>query len=133
MRKPATSHQRNYVILGKAGHPIDQKTFFRDRFFRNATWKTMPMHTGNVKEEAIIPFEVVVRGQSIGSYPIRVDHAPNRIANQNNSPTYLNWSSLLDEITRTNYTNYYLLLERLSSGAFRLSLTPTQPQPAMIP
>jgi hypothetical protein len=112
--------------LGKAGLPIDQKSWFRDEFFGSVTWIPTTMRTGNVKEQAIIPFEVFIAGRSEGIVDMRVDHAVNRIAAQNNAPTWLNWSGLLQAIRSTDFTGWYLVLERLS-GRFRLHLSRTAP------
>jgi HKD family nuclease len=133
MRKPPPSHQRNYVILGKARHPIDQKTFFKRHFFAGVNWAQQPMRTGRVKELAVVPFEVTLEGAPLGKFGFRIDHNEERIANQNNSPTWLNWSSFTDQVRRHNLTDRYLLLERLSDGTFRMSITRSEPGPAVIP
>lgn len=133
MRKPKKSHQRRYVILGKAGHPIDQKVFFRIHFFSGIAWTQETMHTGRTKELAVVPFDVWVERRHLGLFNMSVDHAPSRVANQNNSPTWLNWSSLRDQILSRDYTDWYLLLERHSNGGFRLRLTRRQPKPAVVP
>jgi hypothetical protein len=133
MRKPATSNQRKYVVLGKAKHPIDKETYFVQHLFAGVPWAQQGMLTGNVKEFAVIPFDVRIGRRRLGILNISVDHAENRIANQGNAPTYLNWSSLRNEILSRDYTGWYLVIERYSSGGFRLTLTRTQPGPAVVP
>lgn len=133
MRKPAASHQRKDVILGKARHPIDQKTYFKNYFFAGVAWTQQPMRTGRIKELAVIPFDVYVERRNLGVFNMSVDHADSRVANQNNAPTWLNWSSLGAQILSRNYTGWYLLLARYSNGGFRLTLTRAQPSPAVIP
>ena len=127
IRKPETSHQRNYLILGKAGRPIDQKTWFRDTFFAPLEWRNERMRTGNIKEVTDVPFEVLVDDESIGEYELRVDHAPHRIANQNNAPTWLHWSTLLDVIRTEDFTDWYVVLSRLTDGRYQLKLARTEP------
>jgi HKD family nuclease len=121
MRK-TVGNQRAYVILGQAHHAIDQKTYFREEFFKGVGWTEETMRTGTVMEVAEIAFEVVMEDQLLGEYTIRVDHAATRIANQNNSPTWMHWSSLIDVVRQTDLAGYALTLERLSDGEFRLRL-----------
>jgi hypothetical protein len=127
MRKDSSSHQRNYVILGKASFSIDQKTWFRDRFFVGANWQVQEMRTGRQKEFANVPFEVFVDDTRLGTYTVRIDHAAHRVADQNNAPTWLNWSELLPLIRRQDFTDWYLVLEKRGES-FRLILRRTQPQ-----
>jgi hypothetical protein len=68
------------------------------------------MHTGRTKEVATIPCEVIIDGDRLGEYAISVDHAPSRVANQANSPTWLNWSSLASEVT-TSFSRSFKLAE----------------------
>lgn len=127
-RKPPTSHQRNYVALSQAGRGIDHKIWFRDEFFDgHVAWAIEPMRTGNVKEVAVVPFDVQIGDDHLGVYNITVDHAENRIANQNNAPTYLNWSSLLSTIQASDYRGWWLELARMSDGTFSLRITPDEP------
>jgi HKD family nuclease len=137
MRKPPGSHQRKYVTLTESGHDIDRETWFRDELFGSATWSEQVMRAPRaaaaerkVKEAAEIPFDVWIGDEWLGSYPLRVDHAPNRIAGQGNSPTYLNWSSLGQVIGEADYTGWWLELARLADGAFRLRLLPEEPTEA---
>jgi hypothetical protein len=113
-RKPPTSHQRNYVALSKAGHNIDWRTWFRTTLFSSLPWTQEPMRNGKTKEVTIVPFEVFINGKHTGQYNVLVDHAPTRIAGQNNTPTYLNWSSLLPVIKANDYRDWWL--ERAGQG-----------------
>lgn len=129
IRKDARSHQRNYVILGKSGFDIDQKTWFRKIFFDQVMWRRERMRTGQIKESAEVSFEVFVGSDCLGTYELRIDHAPNRIAGQNNSPTWLNWSLLLPVILQKDFTSWYLVLEKHKS-LYRLKLSRARPSPA---
>jgi hypothetical protein len=127
MRKPAGSHERRHVILSKAGQAINPGSFFRRNFFGDVGWTTTRMHTGRRKDIATIPFDVFIENRYLGQYSISVDHAPTRVADQNNSPTWLNWSSLATEIKARDFRGHYLRLQRLSNGRFRLTLSRRQP------
>lgn len=138
MRKASASHQRRYVILNKEEHPIDQTEFFKKHFFSGVAWSQQMMRSfrgqpPRTKEIAIIPFDVYVERRHLGVFNMTVDHSDSRVARQRNSPTWLNWSSLRDEIARSNYFGWYLLLERLANGSFRLTLTKSHPGTAVIP
>lgn len=133
MRKPPPSHQRKYVVLGKAGHPINKETYFKGHLFAGVPWASERMRTGNLKETAVIPFLVSIDAHTTGTFTLRIDHAENRIADQGNAPTYLNWSSLRDVILARDYTDWYLLLERRADGTFVLALTRLEPGAAVIP
>jgi HKD family nuclease len=128
LRKPESSHQRNYVALSQAGHKgLDFITWFRHDLFGTITWSKETMRSGNVKEVALVPFEVIVEDESLGRHELRVDHAEARIANQRNSPTYLNWSAIIDVIRKFDFRGWWLELARLSDGTFRLRLLREEP------
>lgn len=138
MKKDSDSHQRKNVILNRGPHPIDQTVFFRNHFFQGVPWshQMMRSHRGNPprpKEVAVVPFDVTIGRRHLGIHNLQVDHAASRIANQGNSPTWLNWSSLGAEIARGNYVHRYLVLERLANGTFRLTIQRAQPAPAVVP
>jgi hypothetical protein len=127
MRKPPTSHQRNHVILNRAGHPIDQKTWFRNVFFAPVAWRDESMRSGKPIEVVDIPLQVFINEVSRGEYSIRFDHAEHRIANQNNAPTWLQWSGLTELIRSQDFEDWYLVLERLDPATYRLRLSETEP------
>jgi len=126
-RKDSSSHQRNYVILGKGSFDLDQKTWLRNTLFKGVKWATKKMKSGQVKEIANVPFEVYIDDVQLGNYSLSIDHADHRVADQNNAPTWLNWSELLPLIRRQNFTNWYLVLER-ATKSYRLRLTPRKPE-----
>ena len=126
-RKPAPSHQRNYVALTKAGFTFDWRTWFRDELLGELDWSTESMRSGKTKEVTVARFEVYIDSDYLGARNLRFDHAPHRIANQNNAPTYLNWSSMLPVIESRNFTGWWLELAKLSDGAYRLRLLRDQP------
>jgi len=128
LRKPPTSHQRNYVTLTRDRHDIDRNTWFRDELFKGVEWSEQRMHTGRRKLLARVPFEVFVGERYLGRHELIVDHAEGRIARQNNAPTYLNWSGLASTIREEDYRGWWLELARLPRGRFRLRLLPDEPE-----
>ncbi len=138
MKKDPGSHQRKDVILNRGPHPIDQTKFFRQYFFQGVPWSRQMMRSyrgrpPRPKEVAIVPFDVTLGVRHLGVHNIHVDHADSRVAGQGNSPTWLNWSSLGDEIAKGNYEGWYLLLERLANNSFRLTVQRSNPGQAVIP
>jgi len=126
-RKPATSHQRNGVVLNRAGHDIPWHTWFREELFGGLSWSQVPTRNGGVKDIATVPFEVFVEDRHLGLHEMVVDHAAARISGQGNTPTYLNWSTLLPEIRANDFRDWWLELARMRDGTYRLRLTPTEP------
>src|SRR5690606_7047326 len=72
--------------LAKADNPIDHKTWFRETFFEDENWTTQ-MRNGRPYEVASVDFDISIGGSSIGTRTLIVDHAPHRVASQNNVPT----------------------------------------------
>ncbi|MGW7323206.1 hypothetical protein [Streptomyces sp. NPDC054845] len=109
--------------LTKARHPIDQKTYFRNVFFANAAWEAETNGKG-VKEEARVPFEVVIGTTSLGVHEIAIDHADYRIAGQSNVPTWLHWGEhLLTYLKAHDYTGHYVTIETFEDGSRRLTIS----------
>jgi hypothetical protein len=129
-RKPPPSHQRNYVALTKAQLDIDWRTWFRDELLGALDWSTEPMRSGRTKEVTVARFAVYVDGKHLGDRNLRFDHAPHRIAKQNNAPTYLNWSSMLTVIASKDFTGWWLELAKLSDDTYRLQLLHGEPSQA---
>jgi hypothetical protein len=114
--------------LTQAGHDIDQTTFFRYTMFGDANWASEQRSRG-VLEEAVVPIDVVVEGTSQGRMNFKVDHAEYRVAGQGNVSTWLHWGDLREVLGRDDYTQAWVILERLSDGAYRLRImreTPTE-------
>jgi hypothetical protein len=108
--------------LSKAGNDIDHKTWFRDVFFDGIPWKS-EVRQGNTYEVAIVRFQVTIDDREIGIFSLSIDHAPHRVADQNNVPTVLAWGPELMEILKgTNYSGKTVELTRAPDGAFKLSL-----------
>lgn len=89
---------------------IDQTTYFRDQVFNNLNWvQTKP--NNNSYEEAFCTFDVVILGNAIGTFTLKLSHDPVRIAGQGNTPTWLHWgNAILPSLQQTNITGKTLNL-----------------------
>lgn len=103
---------------------IDQKSFFREVMFGDAAWSATQTARG-IKEEAIIPFEVVIDATDHGYINLKIDHAEYRIARQANIPTWLHWGALSSVLRATNYTGAWVIIERRTDGTYKLEITRT--------
>lgn len=112
--------------LNRAGHPIDQTTYFRNDFFGGFTWTSEATPRGP-KETTIVPFSTVISGNDLGSFDLTIDHKETREAGQGNVTTWLHWGSLSPVMRATDYTDSYLVLERLADDSFHLEITPQEP------
>lgn len=133
IRKPEGSHNRNFVVLGQARHPIDRNTWFRNELFGSAGWQITGMKgqaKGNAKQKEVaeVNMHVVVGEKDLGVTSIRVEHAMHRLSNQKNAPTWLHWAGMLPVIKRRDFRGWYLSLERTDSGEMLLRLSPKIPK-----
>lgn len=109
--------------LAKAGHAIDHKVWFREEFFDGIEW-TSQMRDDLPYEVALVPFNVTIYGSSLGLMTLTIDHAPHRVAGQNNVPTVLAWGPELGRIlVTTSYTGSTVTLERTTDGSFNLEIS----------
>jgi hypothetical protein len=112
--------------LTQARHNIDHETFFRNDFFSNSVWAES-LRNGNSMQSAIITFDVVVRGMSLGAIPLIVDYGMHRISSQSNVPTVLSWGPLEKLLISTSHVGDWISIERTTSGQFRLEITRSRP------
>lgn len=85
-----TGHPTGDLRLMKAGHKIDQTTFFRYAVFGNLPWSTQP----DGHEEALGTFDVTILGTHHGVHTLTLSHRPEGHADQQNYTTGLRWGSL---------------------------------------
>ena len=78
--------------LGRAGHDIDQNTWFRDVLFGGQTWIAVARGAKRY-EEAHVPFNVQMARARPKTRTLLVDHAPHRAAGQHNVVTVLSWGT----------------------------------------
>lgn len=123
-----TGHSISALRLSKAKHDIVWQTYFRYDFFDDQTWTTETSPKGFAMEAATVDFTVEVDGRDLGVQPIRVDHAPHREKGQLNVPTDLKWGPVLSAALRQeDFTNYWVVLERLADGRSRLTIQRQDP------
>ncbi len=125
----ATTNVTGSLRLTKAGHPIDFRTYFRDSFFRGLPWgpDTRPQRAGG--EAVEVDFTVSLPGQPEKKARLLVAHDPRRVAGQNNFATSVHWGELMPDMRATDYTDYFVTLERYSDDSFRLVIAPTETGP----
>jgi hypothetical protein len=124
---PQTGNATGALRLTKATHLIDWRTYFRHDFFASAHWQTTQSQHGQPLDFANVTFDVVIDGQALGARTLRVDHAPHREQGQSNVPTDLKWGNLSPALLATDYTDYWVVLERLVNGDFRLEIAQADP------
>jgi len=108
--------------LSKAGHDIDHKTWFRETFFDGVEWTT-EMRGENAYEVASVPFAVMVDGVDLGIKSLMIDHAPHRVADQNNVPSVLAWGHDISRIlVGKSHIGSTVTLERTTDGEFKLTI-----------
>lgn len=112
--------------LTKSGQPIDQTTYFRYVFFGDHEWEAEETPRG-VKEATDVEFDVTIAGQDLGQRVLHVDHATYREADQNNVTTVLHWGPLNELLRETEYTDWYVVLEREEDGSALLSIVQQEP------
>jgi hypothetical protein len=98
-RTPAGTNPKGGVSLTQAGYrgtdgrPINPTTYFRRTLFGRFGWKTVKW-AGDKREEAEIPFEVRLLGQTHGVHSLVVSHKESREAGQRNYTSFLHWGDL---------------------------------------
>ena len=119
------SHTTGALRFTKAGHPIAQKTWFRDVLFSDVSWVPDPTRPG--REQAQVRFDVTIDGVKAGTHVLHMKFDPTRDASQNNFTTDLKWGSLTPVIIGTDHVGHWVAVERLEDGSFRLIIEPTAP------
>lgn len=121
------SNPTGNLRLTAARNPIDWRTFFRRDLFADVDWRAQEDRRGNRTEVASVEFDVSIRGVSLGTRTLTVDHAPHRQSNQDNHVTVLHWGELSETLRATSYVDDYVVLERLEDGRYRLRITEADP------
>ena len=100
---------------------IDQETYFRNTIFNHLNWvRTKPNST--TYEESFCNFRIRILGNDRGTHSIKLSHDSVRVANQNNTPTWLHWGQLTAILQETNITGRTLNLYRLENGLFEIEI-----------
>lgn len=116
-------NQRGSVTLVRAGYPINAQTYFRHEFFGSARWDSERTRMGEVRETAVIPFSVSVRGRSLGILGLTVTYAANREAAQANYTSLLHIAPLAQLFAGQDLTGQTLRLARTADGIYSLSIS----------
>lgn len=118
--KTENSNITGNLKLGKAGAPIDPKTYFRHVFFGDQAWTPTATARG-VREEAMVSFQTIIGGEDHGIQELKVDFAEYRVASQNNVPTWLHWNEYVGGYLRQNdHVGDFVTLEATDAGLYRL-------------
>lgn len=113
--------------LAQAGFPIDHRRYFRYQLFGSQMWSSTS-RSGKTYDVAPVPFDVTVRGNHLGTINLVIDHAPHREADQNNVPTVLAWGTILNRtLTGSSHVNDWVIIERDTSGNFKLTIQSGKP------
>lgn len=121
------THPTGKLRLARAGHDIDQNTWFRRELFGAQTWVAVS-RSGKDCEEAHIPFNVKVPSQRLRRQSLLVDHAPHRAAGQHNVVTVLSWGSRLGRWLREHgQAGSWITIELDDRGEYWLRIQPAAP------
>jgi len=113
--------------LTKSQFDIDHKTFFREDFFGDETWET-EVRGNQTYEVAMVEFDVIIDGVNKGTHSLMVDHAPHRVAGQNNVPTVLAWGPELGrDLGQNSKVGEWVTVERFDGPRYVLTIQPNKP------
>ncbi len=103
------------------GMLIDQETYFRNTIFNHLNWvRTKP--NSATYEESFSNFRIRILGADRGTHFVKLSHDSVRVANQNNTPTWLHWGQLTTILQETNITGRTLNLYKLENGLFEIEI-----------
>jgi hypothetical protein len=124
-QRKGAGNQRGAVTLVQGDYrgQIDQRTYFRNVLFQNATWTPEVTATGQPMDRATIPMDTTVNGVHLGLRDFQVTYASNREAAQNNYTSTLHLEPLTPDFQQTDMTGRRLEIEQLSDGTFRLTIS----------
>jgi hypothetical protein len=121
-QRKGTGNQRGSITLVQAGYPINAQTYFREQFFKDATWVPERTRTGERRESATVRFSVNFLGEDLGVQWLEVTYAPNREASQANYTSLLHLGSLARYFSTHNVTGKWLRMARSAEGRYSLSI-----------
>jgi len=122
----AYGHPTGYVELTHVPRDQDAATFFRTVFFAGERWRR-GSGPGKATETATIEADVEIDGHRLGSHRLVVAYRPHR-RERGRATTVLRWGdALLAELRRRDVSGRYILIERADLGAYRIQITPDEP------
>ena len=121
------THPTGKLRLGRAGHDIDQNTWFRHVMFGSQTWISVTRGTRRY-EAAHIQFNVKIGSARPSKKTLLVDHAPHRAAGQHNVVTVLSWGTEMAQWLREHsQTGNWVSIEQDDQGEYWLRLRAQAP------
>lgn len=107
-----------HLTLVRSGHPIQQATWFRHDLFAGEDWASFTSPSGQ-RERATITFRMQIEGDDLGEVDLQVTYTPSFEASQGNRTTVVHWGTTIgDRLRQNDYTDYYVTIERTTSGTF---------------
>jgi HKD family nuclease len=100
---------------------INQETYFRNGILNHLNW-VMTKPNSTTYEEAFCNFRIRILGADRGTHSVKLSHDSVRVANQNNTPTWLHWGQLTTTLQETNITGKTLNLYQLEDGSFEIEI-----------
>lgn len=98
------------------------QTWFRQVFFDCCSWHPGSFNNKPV-EEAIVPFQVTIQGQALGSIAFTVTHDQSRQYNNAAPNTWLHWPTQMSSILQSkDYSGCTIVLTRDNSNVFALDI-----------
>ena len=127
-QRKATGNQRGSITLVNAGHPINASTYFKDIFFKSASWTKKTTVTGKPLQICVVPFKVDFLGVNLGILDIEISHEKGRESQQSNYTSLLHLGPVLSaEFKNQNVTGRFIRLVRSAGGAYALSILKSAP------
>lgn len=74
-QQPTLGAKMPFLRFTKGSIADDHATWFRDTFFADSVWTTLPNH-GHQMEETKIKIHVILDGDDLGERAMRIDHDP---------------------------------------------------------
>lgn len=114
------SNTTNALRFTKAGHDIDQATWFREQLFADATWA--PDDTRQGRERATVRFDVSINGTARGTHELEIKHDGRREAGQRNFTTDLKWGSLTPALREADLVGHIVYIDKHEDGALTMRI-----------
>ena len=83
----------------------------------------------NFHRAVLVPFDVTIDGVNHGRKRLKLSHSANRVAAQNNAPTFLHTGDLQSVLSNATpgHAGHWIALEAMSDGTYRLTITRQSP------
>jgi hypothetical protein len=104
---------------------IDQRHYFRDRVFRDLTWRRDQSLGKMHLERAHAQFEIVIDGISMGVFLLRITHNTDTNSttyNQNNAMTQIHWGDARTLVGRRDLLGKFLTLYNVNMGVYQIEI-----------